>query len=214
VETRFTRCASLWKETTSVSPTTCQEIRPRGHREADWRRRVHRDNCSPAANKACARSMLPTAGAKRVGTLLDRDQRFGPKGLTRTPEWDKVPISLREGPSMARQIHPTEPTGGLTTTARRRMGRIRYCGRARWPFVRAAGRAAEVLADAYHARGRSATIPSRLPMPNRPSLSAPSGAEVREPCGTHAGLPDETKRAWLKASSPSLPLRLGGVDVE
>jgi hypothetical protein len=30
VETRFTRCASLWKETTSVSPTTCQEIRPRG----------------------------------------------------------------------------------------------------------------------------------------------------------------------------------------
>ena len=95
---------------------------------ADWRRRVRRDNCSPAANKACARSMLPTAGAKRVGTLLDRDREFGPKGLTRTPEWDKVPISLREGPSMARQIHPTEPAGGLTTTARRRMGRIRYCG--------------------------------------------------------------------------------------
>ena len=38
--------------------------------------------------------------------------------------------------------------------------------------------------------------------------------EVRQPCGTDAGLTDETKRAWLKESSPSLPLGLGDMDVQ
>ena len=208
METHFTRCALLWKETTSVSPTTCQEI----GREATER---------PTGGAGCTATIAPQRQTRPAPEACSdrrretswhaarsRPEEFGPKGLTRIPEWDKVPISLREGPSMARQIHPTEPAGGLTTIARRRMGRIRYCGPARWSFV-AAGRAAEVLADAYHARSRSATIPSRLPMPNRPSLSAPSVAEVRQPCGTDAGLPDETKRAWLKALSPSLPLAPG-----
>ena len=38
--------------------------------------------------------------------------------------------------------------------------------------------------------------------------------EVRQPCGTDAGLTDETKRAWMKEWSPSLAFGLGDVDAQ